>query len=65
MTTKSRRVADTPIAAEQPVQGGSYVRQPDGTLTRVEFTDHPVVADADDAPALVADAGITDNGAEG
>jgi hypothetical protein len=70
MTTKSRRVADMPIAAEQPAQGGSYVRQPDGSLTRVEFTDHPVAqvdasADAGDVPAPVADAGATDAGAEG
>ncbi|MEE2916660.1 MAG: hypothetical protein VYB32_06255 [Pseudomonadota bacterium] len=67
MTTKSRRVADTPIAAEQPAQGGSYVRQPDGTLTRAEFTDHPVAQV--DAPADGADpaapAGATDTGAEG
>lgn len=57
MTTKARRGAstitdDTP-ALERPAQGGSYVRKPDGTLERVEFTDTTPVA-TEDAPAADA-----------
>lgn len=40
---------DTPASA-LPQQGGSYVRQPDGTLVRHEHTRDPG-ADAPEAPA--------------
>lgn len=40
--------AADPGAPEQPAAGGSYVRQKDGSLKRVAFTDTPP-ADAGDA----------------
>lgn len=34
---------------EHPAVGGSYVRQPDGSLKRVEFTAEPNAADEQEA----------------
>lgn len=33
------------VAPEHPAEGGSYVRQPDGSLSRIAFTSHAPVAD--------------------
>lgn len=62
MTKKSAPAAA--VAEEQPQQGGSYVRQPDGSLDRVEWTAHrdepavePAPAAADPAPAAGSDGG--------
>lgn len=49
MTTKKTGVA----APEQPAAGGSYVRQGDGTLKRVEHTAEPT-ADTETSPADTA-----------
>lgn len=51
------------IDLEQPSAGGSYERQPDGTLKRVEFTkDH--AEQADDAAEQTPNAAIAPSGDE-
>ena len=52
-----KKLADVPATGdtlERPTGGGSFVRQADGSLERVEFTDHAGIGtpiEDDDIPA--------------
>lgn len=52
----ARKKAEPETSLEMPAEGGSYIRQEDGSLKRVEFTDH--------APADAETAADTDQAAD-
>lgn len=53
--TAESGAAETPIATN-PSSGGSYLREPDGTLNRVEFTDELPAAPQPETPEGTTDA---------